>query len=48
MAGQMSGYMDSPFNRNKEAETLQEVVCSFKFTRDRVHEEVGKLSRGER
>lgn len=44
-AGQMSGYMDSPLNTNEEAETLEEVVCSFMFTRDTAHQEVTQLSR---
>lgn len=41
-AGQMSGYMDSPVNTNEEAANLQEVVCSFVFTRDTVHKEIAK------
>lgn len=32
--------MDSPLNTNEEAVTLREVVCSFVFIRDTVHEEV--------
>lgn len=34
--------MDSPLNTNEEAVTLQEVVCSFVFIRDTVHEEVAE------
>lgn len=44
----MSGYMDSPLDTNEEAETLQEVVCRFVFTRDTVREEVTELSREEK